>query len=240
MTGAVREAARRSYDQVTVEAAGDRFAIKLDDKPLKTPAGSPMVLPTRALAEAIATEWRGQGAKPDMARLPLTRIAATAIDRIPARRDGVVTELVGYAETELVCHRAGDPPALVERQLAIWQPLLDWLAHRYDAPLAATAGVLPRAQAASSLEALRRAVASLDHFRLAGLSVAVSVSGSLVIGLALTEGRIGPQQAFDAAELDASFQIEQWGEDAIAGQRRAALRDELETAAQFLRLSIPT
>jgi chaperone required for assembly of F1-ATPase len=236
VTDAKIATARRAYDQVTVDALGDRFAIKLDDKPLKAPGGNQIVVPTRALAEAIAAEWRAQGPKPNLTTLPLTRIAATALDRIPARREGVVDELVAYAETELVCHRAGDPPALVARQMAIWQPLLDWLAQRYDAPLATTTGILPRAQAGSSLKALRHALASLDDFRLAGLSVAVAAGGSLVIGLALSECRLDADQAFDAAELDASFQIEQWGEDEIARQRRAELRAELETAERFLRL----
>jgi chaperone required for assembly of F1-ATPase len=227
---------RRPYDRVTVVGQGAGFAVRLDDKPLKSPGGSTMVLPSASLAEAIAAEWRAQGARPNLSWLPMTRIAATALDRIPPTRDGVVNELAAYAETELVCHRAGDPPALVARQNAAWQPLLDWLAQHYDAPLVATAGVLPQAQPASSLQAIRRALAALDDFRLAGISVAVAAAGSLVIGLALSEGRIDAMQAFDAAELDATFQIEQWGEEEIARRRRAEVRAELETAERFSRL----
>jgi chaperone required for assembly of F1-ATPase len=227
---------RRPYERVTVAASGTGFAVRLDEKPLKSPGGSPMVLPSAAMAEAIAAEWRAQGAKPDLLQLPMTRIAATALDRIPAVRDGVVAELAAYAETELVCHRAGEPPALVARQIALWQPLLDWLAQHYDAPLVVTAGVLPKAQPTASLQAIRRALMALDDFRLAGVSVAVAAAGSLVIGLALSAGRLDAAQAFDAAELDATFQIERWGEDEIARQRRAAVRAELETAAMFTRL----
>ena len=227
---------RRAYEQVTVEASAGGFAVRLDEKPLKSPGGRPMVLPSAALAEAIAAEWRAQGAKPDFLQLPMTRIAATALDRIPAVRDGVVAELAAYAETELVCHRASDPPELVARQAASWQPLVDWLAQHYDAPLVATAGVLPKAQPVASLQAIRRALAALDDFHLAGVSVAVAATGSLVIGLALSAGRLDAGQAFGAAELDASFQIERWGEDAIALQRRTAVRAEFETAAMFARL----
>jgi chaperone required for assembly of F1-ATPase len=229
------EAGRRTF-KADVAAADGGFAVRIDGKPLKTPAGRPVVVPSRPLADAIAAEWHGQGAKPDLNRVPLTRIAATALDRIPPRRDDVVAELTGYAETELVCHRASEPAALVARQIAAWQPLLDWLAQRFDAPLAATVGVLPRAQSASSLAALRQGMAALDDFRLAGLSVAVAAAGSLVIGLALVEKRLDAEQAFDAAELDATYQIEQWGEDEIARQRRAEVRDDLEAAARFLRL----
>ena len=215
---------------------GTGFAVRLDEKPLTSPGGTPMVLPSATMADAVAAEWREQGAKPDLARLPITRIAATALDRIPKAREGVVAELAAYAETELVCHRASDPVALVARQHAVWQPLVDWLAQHYDAPLVVTAGVLPKAQPADSLLAIRRALAGLDDFHLAGVSVAVAATGSLVIGLALLVGRLDAAQAFEAAELDATFQIEQWGEDEIARQRRAEVRAELEAAARFSRL----
>lgn len=228
--------ARRPYEAVTVEQTAGGFAVRLDANPLKTPGGTPMVLPTRPLAEAIAAEWRAQGAKPNIDTLPLTRIAATALDRIPSRRDAVVTELVAYAETELLCHRADEPSALVARQAERWQPLLDWLALRFDAPLAVTTGVLPRAQPPASLGALARALQALDDFRLAGLSVAVAAAGSLVIGLALAERQLDARGAFDAAELDATYQIEQWGEDEIAAQRRAGVRADLEAASRFLLL----
>jgi chaperone required for assembly of F1-ATPase len=228
--------ARRAYQTVSVERSDDGYAVRLDDKPLKTPGGKPVVVPWEGLAEAIAAEWRSQGAKPAISTLPMTRIAATALDRIPSRRGGVLDELLAYAETELVCHRAEAPPELVTRQQATWQPLLDWLAQQYDAPLAVTCGVLPKPQAKSSLKALRRMLEGLDDFSLAGLSVAVASAGSLVIGLAVLDGRLDAAQAFDAAELDATYQIEQWGEDSIAAQRRAELRTELETAERYLRL----
>lgn len=234
MTEGATRAARRAYEQVTVRPADSGFAVWLDEKPLKTPVGNPVVVPWQGLADAIAAEWQAQGPKPEMAGLSMTRIAATAIDRIPSRRAGVLDELVAYAETELVCHRADSPSELVARQQVTWQPLLDWLAQQFDAPLAVTSGVLPRPQAETSLQSLRRLLERLDDFSLAGLSVAVASSGSLVIGLALLEGKFDAGQAFDAAELDATFQIEQWGEDSIAAQRRAELRAELETAAKFI------
>jgi chaperone required for assembly of F1-ATPase len=234
VTGGAAKTARRSYETVSVERTGDDYAVRLDDKPLTTPGGRPVVVPWPELAEAVAAEWRAQGAKPNMAGLTMTRIAATALDRIPDRRAGVVDELLAYAETELVCHRAESPAELVARQQATWQPLLDWLAQQFDAPLAATTGILPRPQSETCLQALRRLLEGLDDFSLAGLSVAVASSGSLVIGLAVLERKLDAAQAFNAAELDATYQIEQWGEDSIAAQRRAELRAELEIAERYL------
>lgn len=229
-------APRRPYETVAVGPAGAGFQVLLDARPLRSPAGTILVAPGRALAEAVAEEWRAQPARLDISRAPLTRILGTALDRIPPNRAGVDAELAAYAETELVCHRATHPPELAQRQADLWQPLLDWFARDLDAPLVVTTGVRAVPQPRASLDAVRRALAALDHFRMAGLSIAVDAAGSLVIGMALAAGRLDPAQAFDAAELDASFQIERWGEDQETAQRRARLRADLETADRWLRL----
>jgi chaperone required for assembly of F1-ATPase len=231
--------ARRPYSDVSVREEPRGASILLDAKPLRTPAGTQILAPTRALADAIAAEWRAQPARIDIALAPLTRLLGTALDRVPATRGGVIEEIAGYAETELVCHRATHPPELTRRQAETWQPLLDWFARTYDAPLAVTAGILPVAQPATSLSAIRRAISAHDDLRLTGLSVAVGAAGSLVIGAALAAGRLDPAEAFDAAELDASFQIERWGEDAEATHRRAQLRGDLDLAARWMQLLDP-
>jgi chaperone required for assembly of F1-ATPase len=228
---------RRGYSEVRVAATDDGFGVKLDDKALKTPAGTPIVVPTRALAAAIAEEWSNQGDRLRLDALPLTRIASTALDRVSARRAELRRELAAYGETELVCHHAERPPELVARQRAAWQPLVDWLADRFDARLETTQGILAREQPRASIAALARALESYDDWRLAALSVAVGAAGSLAIGLALIEKRLDPRQAFEAAELDASYQIEAWGEYHEATRRRAEIRADLESAARFIALS---
>lgn len=227
---------RRGYRDVHVQTMEGGFAIALDAKPLRTPAGTHIVVPQAALAAAIAAEWRGQGDKLDLNTLPITRITATALDRVRPRRAELVAELMSYAETELLCHRAGEPDALVARQNAVWQPLLDWLARHFDAPLTVTSGIHVRPHPPDSLAALRRALEQSDDWRLAGLAITTGIAGSVVIGLALAEGRLDAGGAFEAAELDASFQIERWGEDAEAMARRAEIRAELAAAGRFLGL----
>ena len=212
------------------------FGVALDGKPVRTPGRKPLTVASRALAEAIAAEWRGQGDKIEPATMPLTRLASTALDLVPEHRPAIVGEVAGYAETDLVCYRAETPTELVERQHGAWQPLLDWAAERYGAALAVTAGVVPRPQPREALAALRRAVEAQDDQSLVALHAATVAAGSLVIGLALTEGRIDAAAAFDLSQLDETFQIERWGEDSEATRRRAALRDDLGQAALFHRL----
>lgn len=225
-----------------VARADGTFGVVLDGKPLKTPAGTEIAVASRALAAAMVAEWqgrvpRGKAPKIDFAKLPLTRIVGTALDRIPPKRTEILDGLIAHAETELLCFRAEGPASLVERQAKLWQPLLDWLALSYDAPLIVSHAIAAPDQPPSSLAALRKAMSAMDDLKLAGIGVAVAASGSLVVSLALADGRIDATQAFDACELDASFQIERWGEDSESTARRAGVRSELIVAERFFGLA---
>lgn len=227
------------YQNATVIEAEGGFTVSLDDKPVRTPAKQALLVPTRALAEAVAEEWQAQGETVNPRSLPLTRLVSIALDLVEPRRQEVVTELVKYAGTDLVCYRAETPPELAARQHAAWQPLVDWAALSFDAPLTVTVGVLPVTQPADTLRALERTVGAYDTPRLAALHLATAACGSLVVALALVEGRIDAEAAFDAAELDASFEIERWGEDTEQTHRRIALKADIVLARRFVDLLAP-
>lgn len=210
--------------------------MRLDDKPVRTPAGASLLLPTRALAEAIAEEWRAQETKIDPSSMPMLQLANSAIDRVAGNVEAIVDQLAAYGETDLVCHWAPDPPELVARQRQHWQPLLDWAALELDAPLRPVEGIVARPQPKTALEALRVAVAAQPPFRLAALYLLTTVTGSLVIGLAALAGRIDPEAAWQAAQLDELFQAERWGEDEEAAARRTAEKADLMAATRFLGL----
>lgn len=227
---------KRVYREVRVAPAGDGWSILLDARTLQTPARAPLLLPGRGLAEAVAAEWDAQTEKVVPASMPLMQLAATAIDRTSRQRRQVIDEVVGYAGTDLVCYRAERPPELAARQSAIWQPLVDWVALRFDAPLLVTTGVVPKAQPAAVIAAIRAAIESLDDFALTALHGATTACGSAAIGLALLERHLDAEAAWGASQLDETFQIEQWGEDAEAAARRAALKRDIEAAATFMNL----
>jgi chaperone required for assembly of F1-ATPase len=208
----------------------------LDSKSLATPAKAPLLLPSRGLAEAIAAEWAAQGERLQPASLPLTQLANTAVDRVASNPASVLLDLLAYAAADLLCYRAEQPESLVERQQSRWQPLLDWLALRHDAPLLVHAGIIANPQPEASLAALRRHLSGLSPFALAGLGAATQTAGSLVIALALHEGKIGADEAFELSELDATFQIERWGEDPEATARRQRLRQDLREIQRFMQL----
>ena len=227
---------KRFYQRAEpAKRAGGR-AITLDGKPIKTPGKRDLLVPSGALAAAIAEEWNAQETEVRASTMPLTRLATTAVDRVATQRDAIIRQAANYAATDLVCYRAAHPPALAARQQAVWQPLIDWAALRYDAPLVVTSGVIPKSQSAESLRAFAAAVAELDDFSLTALHAATSACGSLVIGLALIEGHLDAEEAFAASQLDESFQIEAWGEDAEQAQRRRSLAADIQAAARFISL----
>jgi chaperone required for assembly of F1-ATPase len=229
-------AMKRVYKEARAEPSSPGFTIMLDGRMLSTPGRAQLVLPAAALAEAVAGEWAAQDEMVRPQTMALTSLACTAIDIVAPARPAVVAELADYGETDVICYRADRPRVLVERQNALWQPLLDWAALELDAPLNTTSGALAVDQPEHSLLALRCAVEAHDDMALAALAAAVKAAGSLVIGLALSHGRLDPEAAFEAAELDASTQIETWGEDPEAARRRATVSADLDAAARFLAL----
>lgn len=227
---------KRFYKSAGVTETPEGFGVALDGKPVRTPAKRPLAVPTRALAEAIAEEWLAQEETIDPKRLPLTRLTSIALDLVAPRREAVVAEVVKYAGTDLVCYRVEEPPELAARQTAAWQPLIDWATLRFDAPLTVTAGILPVSQSPATLKAFEAAAAAYDAHRLAALHLATAACGSLVVALALIEGRLEPEAAFAAAELDESYEIERWGEDIEQAKRRKGLREDIALAARFVAL----
>jgi chaperone required for assembly of F1-ATPase len=222
-------APKRFWKQASAEPADTGFAVRLDGRPVRTPARAPLVVPTLAMARAIAAEWDAQEGliRPDT--MPVTRAANTAIDTIAPQRAAVDAIVAAYGGTDLLCYRAATPPALVARQALAWDALIDWAATALGAPLTVVTGVMPVAQPDASLSRLTAHVTALSHFELAALHDLVALSGSLILGLAVIRGRLSADAAWAAARIDETWQIEQWGDDeeaaATAARRLAAFLD---------------
>jgi chaperone required for assembly of F1-ATPase len=228
---------KRFYQKAATIPAAGGYGITLDGRLVKTPGKHDLIVPSLPLATAVAAEWDAQQGEIRRERMPLTRLAGTTIDRNPTQREAVVRQVAHYAGTDLVCYRATHPPALAARQQAVWQPLIDWAIERYDAQLTVTTGVIPANQPTASLATFAAVVAAHDDFSLTALHAATATCGSLIIALALLEGRLDAGEAFAAAQLDESFQIEAWGEDKEQAERRAALAAEIAAAAWFIELA---
>ncbi|HEY5721168.1 MAG TPA: ATP12 family protein [Allosphingosinicella sp.] len=225
---------KRFYKEVSAARSGSGWSILLDGRPVRTPARNPLDLPTESLAEAVAEEWRAQGDKVDPRSMPLTGLANAAIDRVAPDPRAFARSLALYGESDLLCYRAEGPRPLAERQAEAWDPPLAWARRRFDSEFEVTEGIIHRAQPDSTLDRLGRAVAARDPFALAAMSPLVTISGSLVIALALAEGEIGLDEAWKAATIDEAWQAEKWGEDALAASALEARRAEFEAAWRFL------
>ena len=226
---------KRFWKQVAID---DDRGIRLDDRPVRTPGRLPLLLPTAALAEAVADEWRavGEGAEIDPRAMPMTGLANAAIDRIAPDPAAFAAGLAVFGESDLLCYRADAPPDLVARQAAAWDPLLDWARKRYDVHIEVTTGILHRAQPPLTLARLGDAVLARSAWELAGLSPIVTIGGSLIAALALAEGAATAEQIWAAVELDEDWQVEQWGRDDLSLSALESRRRDFDAGVRFLKL----
>jgi chaperone required for assembly of F1-ATPase len=215
---------------------GEGRRILLDGKVVRTPGRRDLALPSDALADAVADEWNAQDEEIDPRAMRLTGLANAAIDRIAPELGAFARGLAAYGESDLLCYRAEGPAPLVSRQAESWDPILAWAQQYYDAVFELASGITHMPQPAETIARLNAAVAARDPFALAGLSPLVTISGSLLIALALAEGAIALNTAWAAATLDEQWQAEHWGEDAEAIAALANRRRDFEAAARFLAL----
>lgn len=217
---------RRFYEAVSIAEADGGYAILLDARQVRGPRGGKLISPTRALAEVIAGEWEGQGEFLDVPGMHATRLANTAIDSIPQAREATAQSVADYASSDLLCYFAEDPEALVARQTAEWEPVLQRAERELGLSFVRAAGIIHRPQPAPTLLRVRDLAAGLDDFRLAGVAFGASLFGSSVLALALHHGWLDGGRALALSRLDEIFQEEAWGIDEEAAERVARLSIE--------------
>ncbi|MFL6735868.1 MAG: ATP12 family chaperone protein [Sphingomonas sp.] len=227
---------KRFWKDVAVERKGLGWTVELDGRPVRTPARAPLVVPTEALADAMAVEWRSIEAELEPRAMPLTGLANAAIDRVEPERRAFAGGLARYAEADLACYRSEWPPELVKRQIESWDGLLAWGRRRFDVEFSTTSGLLHVPQPQATIDRLSQAVAELDSFHLAGLSPLVTTGGSLLAALAVEQKALGAEEAWDAVSIDDRWQLEQWGGDTEARDALEGRRRDFLAAARFLEL----
>jgi chaperone required for assembly of F1-ATPase len=227
---------KRFWKSVNVGQDEAGWGASLDGKPVRTPARAALVVPTQALAEAIAEEWRAASDEIKPRAMPLTGIANAAIDRVAPDKPAFAGGLARYAEADLACYRSEWPPQLVDRQAQSWDALLAWGRQRFDIDFSTTSGLMHIPQPPASVERLAYEVVALTPFQLAGLSPLVTVGGSLLAALAVFEKAISPEAAWQAVSVDDRWQLEQWGSDADAELALETRRDDFFAGARFLEL----
>jgi chaperone required for assembly of F1-ATPase len=230
---------KRFWKEAAAIPAENGWGVALDGKPVRTPARNLLAVPTTGLAEAIAAEWNEAGETVDPRSMPLTGLANAAIDRVAADSEAFAKGLAAYGESDLICYRAEGPRELVARQVAAWDELLAWGRRRFDVDISTTCGIVHVAQPDPTVRRLAHAVASLDVFRLAGLSSLVTIGGSLLAALAVLEHHISVESAWALVTIDEQWQREQWGEDVEAEAALEARRRAFIAAARFLELIEP-
>ena len=227
---------KRFWKEATAAPVETGFGVLLDGRPVRTPARAVLAVPGEPLATAIAAEWNGQGDDINPRAMPLTGLANAAIDRVAPEQAEFAARLAAYGESELIAYRAEGPASLVAAQAAAWDPWVNWLARRHDAALTLTCGIIHVAQPPATLQRLAAAFAAFDAFQLAPLDPIVTITGSAVLALAVADGELDAEAAYDIAHVDARWQEEHWGRDELAAKAESVRRADLASAVRFLRL----
>jgi chaperone required for assembly of F1-ATPase len=228
------ELPKRFYKLATAEPVQGGFALRLDGRGARTPARHPLVVKDNRVADALAAEWNAVGERIDPTSMPLTRLINSAIDRVAGEMAAVRQDIVAYAGTDAVCYRAEGPESLISAENAAWDPLLAWVREALGVRFVLAGGIMHVRQEDATLAAFGEALKPLDSLQLAALHVITTLTGSAIVGLALARGRLTPDQAWDAAHVGEDWQMQQWGRDEMALQRRAARRAEFDAAALAL------
>lgn len=225
---------KRFYKDVTVAPANNGFVVLLDGRPVKTPGGNLLILPTERLAASVAREWQVQKEVVIAATMPLLRLANTVVDGVAISRAQVIGAIMRFGENDLLCYRAHQPPELAARQHEGWDLLLDWVRRRHGAHMKVIEGLTHVDQTPDALLALRQALEELDPFTLGTLHVIASITGSAVLALAVADGFISGAKAFALSRIDEMYQAEKWGEDTQAAKRASILAHELAKAVELM------
>lgn len=228
---------KRFYKDVTIEAADGGFGVRLDGRAIRTVGGRPQVVPSQALAEAMAAEWERQGPEIDPALFLYRDMADYAIDVVAGDPASVIGEILPYAETDTLCYRAEPDEAFAARQRLMWEPLLAGAEARLGAKFVRVSGIMHKPQPPETLARLRAELETLDAFALAALRNTASLAASLILGLAALEPQADLDALWDAANLEEDWQAELWGKDAEAMERRERRAGAFAAAARFAGLA---
>jgi chaperone required for assembly of F1-ATPase len=224
---------RRFYQRAEVADGEGSFGVVLDGRPVKTPARRPLAAPTRALAAALAAEWEAQRDVVDPAKMPLTRLANSIIDGVADASAAVAADAGKYLASDLVCYRAEAPQGLVARQAGAWDPVLAWAHETLGARFLPAQGMTYVAQPESALAATRAAFPR-DPWRLGAFHAVTTLSGSALLALAVLHGRLTAEEAWRAAHVDEDWNMDFWGRDELALERRAQRWAEMQAACEVL------
>ncbi len=226
---------KRFYKDAEVIETKEDFAVRLDGKSVRTPGRAVLALPTLAAAQIVAAEFAAQGETINPVTMPALRLVNSAIDGVAPDVSAVLDEIVRFSGSDLVCYRAASPTALVARQAAAWDPVLDWAHDALGARFYLAEGVVHVEQPAEAVAAVRQWLGQrCEPFRLSALHVLTTLTGSALLALAVEAGALTPAAAWDAAHVDEDWNAEQWGIDSEALARNSARRRDFDAAAALL------
>ena len=225
------ELPKRFYKDVGVSPVDGGFVVTLDGRQTRTPGRKhKIIVPSAAIATAMAEEWSAQGEFIDATSMPMVRLVNSAVESgeemIPAFRE----EVLKFAAGDLLLYRAEAPQELVTKQEVAWDHALTTLARHFGVSFQPTMGIIHQAQPKTTLDRLAESLGAENLLTLTALVSMTGLTGSGLLSIGLLHELFSPDQVWEAAHVDEDYQIGHWGQDEEAALRRAKRRLEFDTA----------
>jgi len=224
---------KRFWKKATVVEVSGGYGIELDGQRVQTPSKLPLIVVFRVIADAIASEWMAQVNLVNPSAMPATRMANSVIDKVILNQNAIIEMLTEYSGSDLLCYRATSPQSLIDAQGIVWDPLLDWSAKTNLAPMNVASGIMHVEQPVTSIDVYRSKLKEMNPYQLAGVHDLITISGSVIISMALISNHFSIDEAWTAASVDEIWQEKQWGSDMEAKEVRAKKRLDFEFAFNF-------
>jgi chaperone required for assembly of F1-ATPase len=225
---------KKFYKSAEAGTAPGGHVIRLDGKVVRTPLQNLLLLQSPPLAEAIAQEWLAQGAEIKPASMPLTQLANTMIDKANGPdRAAMNAEIIKYGGSDLICYFATHPADLVKLHQQHWGPLLAWMKGKHGIIFEPVSGIQYRQQPPAALDKLKQLIEGMDAAQFTIVQSVTASTGSVTIALALVEGRLSAEEAYQASCVDEIYQLKTWGADEPAQKKLEAIEADLKTIVRF-------
>jgi chaperone required for assembly of F1-ATPase len=228
---------KRFYKEVSAKPNGGGWQVSLDTRAVKTVKGAAQVVPTEALAKALAAEWDAQGEKVDPKTMPMRDMADYAIDMVSPDPAALIGKTVAYGDTDTLLYRADPDEPLYARQQEVWEPIVSAIETRLDTQFVRISGIIHRPQSEETLAKLRDELTGQNAFALASIEMMTHLAASLITGLSAAQPDADALELWNAASLEEEWQAEEWGRDEEAEERREKRTQDFLKAREFWELA---
>ena len=151
-----------------------------------------------------------------------------------ANREKATREQIAFAFTDTICFFSPSPADLSDLQRRKWQPVVDWI-NRSGCDFKTTDGFETPALSGRTTAFLEKRLNALTDEAFYAFCAVSGGCRSVILALAVLDGFLTPERAFELSILEECYQNKIWREDSDALASRTGRREAVLAAAEKLK-----